>query len=225
MTTDASLVEAAELEPELWGELDSFRVFARMSPQGKAQVIRQLQERSGRKVLMCGDGGNDVGALKQADVGLALLSGYGDVNTTGGREGGGDGEGGGGGSGGEGGGEGGGKAEAALNQQAKQIARKAVEAARLQKSELKKKQAELTAKQQVWMKEEIAAREARGEEIGFSTHMSILKSTMKRMHDELRAEQRRLNAVHGNVYDNASKSATDMLGEADTALPMVRPEC
>ena len=222
MATDASLVEAAELEPELWSELDHFRVFARMSPQGKAQVIRQLQQRSGRKVLMCGDGGNDVGALKQADVGLALLSGYGDVNTTGG-----DGKGGEGGAGGGGqvvsGGEGSGNAEAALNQQAKEIASKALASARLQKTELKKKQNELTAKQQVWMKEEIAAREARGEEIGFAAHMSILKSTMKRMHDELRAEQRRLNAVHGNVYDNASKSATEMMGEADTALPMVRP--
>ena len=30
------------------------------------------------------------------------------------------------------------------------------------------------------MKEEIAAREARGEEIGFATHMAILKARMQR---------------------------------------------
>ena len=59
------------------------RVFARCSPQGKAKVIRSLQRNDAENhVLMCGDGGNDVGALKQADVGLALLSGYGNANTT-----------------------------------------------------------------------------------------------------------------------------------------------
>jgi magnesium-transporting ATPase (P-type) len=66
----------------MWEHVDCIKVFARMSPQGKAEVIREMQKRKGDFVLMCGDGGNGVGALKQADVGLALLSGYGNANTT-----------------------------------------------------------------------------------------------------------------------------------------------
>ena len=70
------------MDDKVWDHVDQICIFARMSPQGKARVIRSMQTRQGHNVFMCGDGGNDVGALKQADVGLALLSGYGNTNTT-----------------------------------------------------------------------------------------------------------------------------------------------
>jgi cation-transporting ATPase 13A1 len=57
-------------------------VFARMTPSDKEMLLRWLRE-NGDFTLMCGDGANDVGALKQAHVGLALLSGFGTANTAG----------------------------------------------------------------------------------------------------------------------------------------------
>lgn len=49
-------------------------VHAQVLPQGKAEVVRALQQQ-GRKVLFVGDGINDAPALAQADVGMALASG------------------------------------------------------------------------------------------------------------------------------------------------------
>jgi hypothetical protein len=43
MATDASIEAAAAHDEGLWSQLDCIKVFARMSPQGKAKVIRMLQ--------------------------------------------------------------------------------------------------------------------------------------------------------------------------------------
>lgn len=71
----------SENEPEqLSKHLYLIRIFARMTPSEKEKVLSLLND-SGHTTLMCGDGANDVGALKMAHVGVALLGGFGSLNT------------------------------------------------------------------------------------------------------------------------------------------------
>ncbi|KAJ1652731.1 Cu(2+)-transporting P-type ATPase [Dispira simplex] len=50
-------------------------IYAGLSPNGKAHVVRQLQEQANQVVAMVGDGVNDSPALATANVGIAVSSG------------------------------------------------------------------------------------------------------------------------------------------------------
>lgn len=228
--TDA--VKAAEeaAEEAVWGACaEHVCVFARMSPQGKARICRSLQRIEGTAcVLMCGDGGNDVGALKQADVGLALLAGYGDANTTGeyadigeklakGRS-------------------ESANAEDVLNAQAEALADVRQRGSETRSKHLAARQKEITSKQREWLEEEMAKRAERGE-TGIGAQLGAVKAVAVRVKREMAQEMNKIDAKLGSVYDNTGdldeddkeKSPQDLaaqlLGSSgdEGGLPMIRP--
>ncbi|KAI2513197.1 calcium-transporting ATPase [Fragilaria crotonensis] len=68
----------SEEEKLIRSRMQDFSVFARATPSQKVLVVSTLKQ-SGKKVIMCGDGVNDVAAMKVADCGVALLNGFADV--------------------------------------------------------------------------------------------------------------------------------------------------
>lgn len=68
-------VDARQIEDEDFDEaINSGRIFGRVTPQQKRAMVASLQD-GGHTVAMTGDGVNDVLALKDADLGVAMGSG------------------------------------------------------------------------------------------------------------------------------------------------------
>lgn len=230
LMTEKMLLQAEEASNhKVWEEIEHVRVFARMSPPGKAEIIRNIQDKGKTEnlVFMCGDGGNDVGALKQADVGLALLSGFGSSNTedliT----------------------SGGGEDEKTLNEldQIEAIkTRKALKAKKAEAAIIKK---EIMKKQKGYVEAEVMRRQQNGEAASLTQQFSVVKDVTFRLQKEVKLEMKKLDQkynIHKNkknknnsdlsLFDKVKsamedqkdgKDGAEALGLDDGQVPIVRP--
>jgi len=77
VTQHTPLREETDCDGEAWTALEvvllKCNVFARMSPHNKQELMRSLQDLD-YVVCMTGDGANDSGALKAADIGISIAS-------------------------------------------------------------------------------------------------------------------------------------------------------
>jgi len=196
--------DAAAVETQLSG----VKIFARMSPFQKEQVIQAVRKCENAYSFMCGDGGNDVGALKEADVGLALLSGFGNANVDSSKapakekvD----------------------NAEEALEEVRKETSKKAMEIAQKSKVEMERKRKDLMSKQQEWLAEELEKRKERGEDTGVMGSFAAMKTVMARLQTELKKEQELQQKKHGNAFAaGAAKWTEGMEGLEEMDTPMVQ---
>jgi cation-transporting ATPase E len=76
--TKGGVISGAQLEAmdqdEFREAVDANSVFGRITPALKAKIVTELREQ-GHFVAMCGDGANDVQALRAADIAVAMASG------------------------------------------------------------------------------------------------------------------------------------------------------
>ena len=209
--TGKSLNAAMTAPGDLWENLEQISIYARMSPDDKERVLKRLKTQ-GKHTLMCGDGANDVGALKQAHVGVALLSGFGSANTK--------------------------KHEGAATiitkteTFAEKMARVKEQAEKMKQEKEKERAAqaadrlELQALQTQWYEEELAIRTANGEKWAA---VSAMKSATQRLVAEAKRRQAARTKVAGTgqtlqqVYAELEETDGEVpkvkLGDASMAAP------